>query len=257
MWGAQDVSGELNKITHMVDGFSGISTGEAAPATSANHRIAAYEAVSLGGKYFYGLGIIVNANTAGLGLWGGTDNALPEQATGSGRLPHMLVTPAGRVGINNQNPSEMVHIGGNLLASGTISGSVKAFDIQHEGEDKEGWRLRHWCVEGDSPGGSLCYKRQVVAPKAGIVDIIMPKWFAWLAQNVMVFSTGVRHHGTAWAEQDALDPCVLHLNVSRGGTWNVMICADRADTCATTMCPQEVEYFPPPPTQTPDQAFPP
>ena len=59
----------------------------------------------------------------------------------------------------------------------------------------------------------------------------------------MVFSAGVKHHGTAWGEQDALDPCVLHLTVSRGGSYNVMIVADRADTC-TTMCPQEVEYLP-------------
>ena len=88
------------------------------------------------------------------------------------------------------------------------------------------------------------YKRQVTAPKAGLVDIVMPTYFGWLAKNVMIFSTGVKHHGTAWGEQDALDPCVLHLTVSRGGSYNVMIVADRADTCATTMCPQEVEYLP-------------
>ena len=146
-------------------------------------------------------------------------------------------------------------IDGSITAA-SASSAVKSFDIPHQGKGKEKYRLRHWCVEGDAPGGSLVYKRQVVAPKAGIVDIIMPTWFAWLAQNVMVFSTGVKHHGTAWAEQDSLDPCVIHLNVSRGGTYNTMICADRADTCATTMCPQEVEYHPPQ-AQTPDQAFPP
>ena len=98
------------------------------------------------------------------------------------------------------------------------------------------------------------YKRQVTAQKAGLIDIVMEPWFGWVAQNVMIFSTGVKHHGTAWGEQDALDPCLLHLTVSRGGSYNVMIVADRADACATT-CPQEVEYIPPVPVP-PDQAFP-
>ena len=100
------------------------------------------------------------------------------------------------------------------------------------------------------------YKRTVAAPKAGLVDIVMRSYFGWLAKNVMIFSTGVKHHGTAWGEQDELDPCVLHLTVSRGGTYNVMVVADRADICATTMCPQEVEYLPPPVTAPPGQAFP-
>ncbi len=48
-------------------------------------------------------------------------------------------------------------------------------------------------------------------------------------------------------EQDKLDPSVIHLNVSKGGVYNIMVTADRADVCATTMCPQEVEYVPTPP----------
>mgnify|MGYP006130752237 CR=1 FL=1 len=90
----------------------------------------------------------------------------------------------------------------------------------------------------------MVYKRQVTAPKAGLSDLIMPSWFAWLAKDVQVFANGFRHHGTAWGEQDELDPCVIHLNVSKGGTYNVLIVADRADVCATSMCPQEVEYIP-------------
>jgi hypothetical protein len=90
----------------------------------------------------------------------------------------------------------------------------------------------------------LIYKRQVTAPKAGLAEVVMPSWFAWLAKDVQVFANGFRHHGTAWGEQDELDPCVIHLNVSKGGIYNVLVVADRADVCATSMCPQETEYIP-------------
>ena len=105
-------------------------------------------------------------------------------------------------------------------------------------------RLRHWCVEGDTPGGSLIYKRQLTAIKAGVSDLIMPSWFQYLAKNIMVFCNGCRHHGMAWGEQDELDPCVIHITTSKGGVYNIMVTADRADECATTMCPQEIEYVP-------------
>ena len=79
------------------------------------------------------------------------------------------------MGIRNYYPSEALHVGGNILASGSITGSTKSFDITHEG--REGYRLRHWCLEGDVPGGSLLYKRSVIADKAGVADLIMPSWF--------------------------------------------------------------------------------
>ena len=111
---------------------------------------------------------------------GGTSGALPRQNTSSGVLPHMLVNVSGNVGINNANPTEMLHVTGNILCAGSISGATKSFDIPHEGKE-EGWRLRHWCTESDTPGGNLIYKRKIEAVKAGIVDLIMPLGFpGWL-----------------------------------------------------------------------------
>ena len=72
----------------------------------------------------------------------------------------------------------------------------------------------------------------------------MPSWFQFLAKNIMVFCNGFKHHGTAWGEQDELDPCVIHITTSKGGVYNIMITADRNDERATTMCPQEMEYIP-------------
>ena len=138
------------------------------------------------------------------------------------------------VGIRNYYPSEALHVGGNILASASITSSTKSFDITNEG--REGYRLRHWCMEGDVPGGSLLFKRSVIADKAGVTDLIMPSWFGWLAKDVMVFCNDFRHHGTAWGERDELDPCVIHLNVSKGGIYNIMVTADRNDVCVPPQC---------------------
>ena len=90
-------------------------------------------------------------------------------------------------------------------------------------------------MEGDAPGGSLIYKRQITTVKAGVADLIMPSWFGWLAKNVMVFATGYKHFGLAWGEQDSIDSCVIHITVSKGGIYNIMVTADRNDMCATSM----------------------
>ena len=133
-------------------------------------------------------------------------------------------------------------LSGDLDLTATLTAATKSFVIPHE--SKENWKLRHWCTESDAPGGNLIYKRQVAAVKAGVADLLMPSWFGWLAKNVLIFCNGSKHHGTAWGEQDQLDPCVIHITVSKGGLYNVMVVADRADRCATTMCAQEVEERP-------------
>ncbi len=83
----------------------------------------------------------------------------------------------------------------------------------------------------------------------------MPSWFQYLAKNVMVFANGVKHHGTAWGEQDELDPCVIHITTSKGGVYNIMVTCDRADDCAINKCPQEIEYLPTKPKAS-QEAFP-
>jgi hypothetical protein len=161
----------------------------------------------------------------------------------------MLITNTGLIGINNQNPQSTLDVGGSLSAL-SFSSNVKSFVIPHE--TKQGWKLRHYCTESDVRGGAVQYTRQITSLKAGVTDLIMPDWFAWLAKNVTVFCNGFRHHGTAWGEQDSLDPCVLHINCSRGGVYNVLICAHRADLCATTMCSPDVEFLPEPPAVSAD-----
>jgi len=66
-------------------------------------------------------------------------------------------------------------ISGDVTITGTMSASTKGFDIPDPDCSKPaGRRLRHWCVEGDAAGNSLLFRRQITAPKAGLVDLIMP-----------------------------------------------------------------------------------
>ena len=246
---------ELNKISRLETGVSGLSLGG---GTGAAHRFAVHE-VEIGdpnhtaGHYMYGMGLYAGA-TVGTALWGGTLAALPDQGSGTGTAPHLFIKNNGLVSVNTTTPAYTLDITGDIRATGTVYGATKSFDIEHEG--KEGYRLRHWCMEGDAPGGSLIYKRQITTAKAGVADLIMPSWFGWLAKNVMVFATGYKHFGLAWGEQDSIDSCVIHITVSKGGIYNIMVTADRNDMCATSMCPQEVEYIPEEPEDSPPP-FPP
>ena len=246
---------ELNKISRLETGVSGVSLGG---GTGAAHRFAVHE-VEIGdpnhtaGHYMYGMGLYVGS-TVGTAFWGGTLAALPDQGSGTGTAPHLFIKNNGLVGVNTTAPAYTLDITGDIRATGTVYGATKSFDIEHEG--KEGYRLRHWCMEGDAPGGSLIYKRQITTVKAGVADLIMPSWFGWLAKNVMVFATGYKHFGLAWGEQDSIDSCVIHITVSKGGIYNIMATADRNDMCATSMCRQEVEYIPEEPGDSPPP-FPP
>ena len=154
---------------------------------------------------------------------------------------------AGNLNLRNlrvyTNSATTATIASDLSVSGTITAGTKCFVIPHPIPSKtDTHRLRHWCIEGDQPGGSLIYKRQITAPKAGVTDLIMQSWFKYLATNVVVLCSGFRHHGTAWGEQDELDPCVIHVTTSRKGVYNVVVLADRCDECARFKCPQKVEY---------------
>jgi len=148
----------------------------------------------------------------------------------------MFIMAGGSVGIGTLSPGSRLHVNGSFQAT------TKSFVIDHPSKSKAGWKLRHWCVEGDAPGGALLYRRTITASMAGVVDITMPEWFAPIAKNIQVYCNGFRHHGTAWGEQDASYLAVIHINCSRGGSYHVMISADRNDKCATSMCPQEVEF---------------
>ena len=126
---------ELDKTNLLIDGVSPISLGD---ISSTTQRIAIYESNTARytpGTYFYGVGVVIN-QAYGVGIWGGTGTSLPEQSTGTNKLPDMLITATGRVGINQQNPTYTLDVTGDIRATGAIIGSPKYFDIQRPNPDK-------------------------------------------------------------------------------------------------------------------------
>ena len=129
-------------------------------------------------------------------------------------------------------------ITGDLTVSGTMTAATKSFDIKHPDPDKPDYRLRHWCIESDKPGGTVMYAKNVEMNTTS-ETFNMPDWFKHLTKDVIVFVTPFKHFGSAWGE------CVdneLHIHVTTKGQWNVLITASRNDPCSNVMCPQEVEY---------------
>ena len=252
--GIADITGlqaEVNKIQKLSNATSGLSLGASNPFTRTTHRFALYEMPAgnpsyTAGSFFYGVGLIDNnLNTVGTGVWGGSGLDIPDQGTTpTGLPPHLFVQSTGRVGVGTINPSATMDIQGSLSVTGSISGASKSFDIPHPDPAKAEYRLRHYCVESDNRGGSIQYSRRIQAPKAGVVDLIMPDWFKFLATDIMIFVNGYGHMGTGWGKQDELDGNVMHITVSKGGEYNILVNAARNDHCAKHKCPAEIEYIP-------------
>ena len=243
--GLQD---ELNKIVGLRTGASRISFGEA----GADRRIAIHEVLS-SGHYFSGAGFY-QGSTTGMACWGGSGAALPDQGSGSGTSPHLFIQSSSRVGIGNVAPAYKLDVTGDIRATGTVYGAVKSFDIQHPDPEKPDMRLRHWCVEtADCPGGLVMYRRTIDMTST-TETIQMPDWFSHLTKDVMVQVTPYQRFGSAWGECTGN---TIELHATTLGKWHVLITASKNDfCCATTMCPQEVEYIPDPP-ENGEAPFPP
>ncbi len=81
------------------------------------------------------------------------------------------------------------------------------------------------------------YRRQLQCDKGNNV-LQMPSWFEHLAQDVLCFSSPVKHFGLSWAAQDEDDPNKITVGVSKDGLYNVLVTGRRMDKCATTICPE-------------------
>ena len=84
------------------------------------------------------------------------------------------------------------------------------------------------------------YTKQIKATKAQTITFEMPDWFKHLTKDVIIFCSPYEHFGNAWGKY--MDNNIIEMHTSKGGTYNVLITASRADYCAINMCPQEVEY---------------
>ena len=74
--------------------------------------------------------------STGLGLWVGTGTNLPDQFGTGGKKCDVLIDINGRVGIQTFSPTEALDVTGNILASGSITGATKSFEIPHPDPSK-------------------------------------------------------------------------------------------------------------------------
>ena len=129
----------------------------------------------------------------------------------------------------------------SLDVVGAISAGTKCFDIPHpDPEKRDTQRLRHWCVETDSIGGMVMYRKQITVTKASTINFDMPDWFKYLTKNIIVFCTPYEHFGIAWGKYTDRNTIEIHTN--KGGTYNILITGARDDDCARCKCPQDLEY---------------
>ena len=142
----------------------------------------------------------------------------------------MVIKSSGRVGINNTNPSYTLHCNGSFAASS------KSFDIPHPDPSKEGFRLRHACIETPSCGG-VQYKYQFTCVK-GANEFPLPSYIQHLAVDLMCFCSPYKCFGQAWAE---VIGSTLHVNCSKAMITNVLIFGDRCDKDAME-CAGPTEY---------------
>jgi hypothetical protein len=202
-----------------------------------------------GKHYSYGMSIYVTNYNTGLGLFGSSGANVPDHGAG-GTLPHLYIQNTGNVAIGHVAPAAntRLHVVGNILASGSITGATKAFCIDHPTASKaaQGYKLRHWCVEtADCPGGSVQYRRTIDMTST-TQSFDMDSWFPDLVKDAIVMVTPYQHFGSAWGE---VSGATVTIHATTLGKWHCLITASRNDICATTMCEQEVEFIPTPPEE--------
>jgi hypothetical protein len=254
----------LNKIqnAHTPTHHGGFTLGTTGQANNSYaHLIEAYGMTS-NGTFSYSMGLRINPSSShGLGFYvsqGNTPDLGYGNFTGAGTvLPQMFVTRyntnpggtavwEGRVGIAGVvNPQKMLDLGQNtnsVIRAYSMSLSIKPFEIPHPdpGKAADSWKLRHWCLESDDPGGSVAYRR-IIDASQGNNTIVMPEWFPLLTKNVICFSSPIRHFGLSWCDQNPDNPREIILGASKAGKYAVMITAARNDKAARE-CPSDVEY---------------
>ena len=242
----------LDTIQSLADTPSGLSLGLVGNTTLSKARVAVYERTGaqgfLASTYFYGMALYENvpASSVGLGFYGSTASSLPDQDGQGGSAPGMLLRTTGDVGIGTVLPTAKLHVVGDILASGSITGSSKSFRIPHPETSKRdaGYQLRHWCVETDTPAGLVMYRRTIEMTSSR-TTIEMPSWFSSLVKDVTVHVTPYRHFGSGWGD------CIgntIEVYTTTLGQWHIQILACRADEHAMC-CDQLVEFIPVQPPQ--------
>jgi len=93
-------------------------------------------------------------------------------------IERMRLTAEGRLGIGLPNPTQLLHVQGNILASGTISGASKNFIIDHPNPSKKNTHnLIHTAIETNTRG-TCFYEFNAYVEESYILSL--PSYFKYL-----------------------------------------------------------------------------
>ena len=104
----------------------------------------------------------------------------------------------------------------------TIATAVsKAFDIPHP--TREGWRLRHRCVESDK---ARLFYEYTVDCTLGLNVQQLPEWHDAINDECRVYCSPYRHFGQAWGEVVGRE---LQITANAAGAFHVYLTGIRCD----------------------------
>jgi hypothetical protein len=95
-----------------------------------------------------------------------------------GTNPHLFISSGGNVGINTDTPAERLDVSGNIEATGTITGDVKNFKINHPDPSKtDTHHLYHTSIESNT-AGTCHYEYKVYVENTKVIEL--PSYFKHL-----------------------------------------------------------------------------
>ena len=129
------------------------------------------------------------------------------------------------IGTQTSQPTYKLYVNGNSYFNGTTSASgTKTFDISHP--IKEGYRLRHRCIE--SPEPYLMYQYQEHC-NVGENSFDLPDYFSVMNSDAKVYVSPYKHFGAGWG--DVVEN-TLYITASTTGTYNIQVIGVRSDQIA-------------------------
>ena len=129
-----------------------------------------------------------------------------------------------------------VHFPGGINVTGP-----KNFLIPHPDPAKDGWMLKHSCVEGPTRGDTLYRYTVEVKTNSGESLITLPQYWKHLNENPQVWVTAVGQFSNGYGYVDGISGKLI-IKGEKKGVYNVLLMGTRKDRYAKKFDETGVEY---------------
>ena len=145
------------------------------------------------------------------------------------------------LGSNHQGATGTMTITGNLFVAGGFDATSKAFLIPHPDPSKDGWMLKHSCVEGPTRGDTQYRYTVEVKTNGGEASIALPQYWKYLNENPQVWVTAVGQFSNGYGYVDGTSGKLI-IKGEKKGVYNVLLMGTRKDQYAKKFDETGVEY---------------